>query len=303
MHRRIDMRKAAVSAIVANALQIVAVALLAVMLYHNPAELDMHELRLVILVCAVTVCWGAFMDIGAALTSLRIRRHAKELRETCGRMEELNRTLRAQRHDFMNHIQVIYSLIEMNEPQEACDYMDRVYGDIQRVNRALRTDSVAVNALLQAKLADCERRGIRMELDIRAGWKNLAMPDWEMCRVLGNLIDNAIDALRDTPAPLLVVSLREDLKACRFEVKNNGPAIPVQTVAHVFLPGFTTKRTGQGMGLFIVRSLLREYGGDISLHSEEGQTVFSGFVPNKKEENVEKRITDAMERPDATLNP
>ena len=46
MHRRIDMRKAAVSAIVANALQIVAVALLAVMLYHNPAELDMHELRL-----------------------------------------------------------------------------------------------------------------------------------------------------------------------------------------------------------------------------------------------------------------
>ena len=167
MHRRIDMRKAAVSAIVANALQIVAVALLAVMLYHNPAELDMHELRLVILVCAVTVCWGAFMDIGAALTSLRIRRHEDELRETCGRMEELNRTLRAQRHDFMNHIQVIYSLIEMNEPQEACDYMDRVYGDIQRVNRALRTDSVAVNALLQAKLADCERRGIRMELDIR----------------------------------------------------------------------------------------------------------------------------------------
>lgn len=302
MHRRIDMRKAAVSAIVANALQIVAVALLAVMLYHNPAELDMHELRLVILVCAVTVCWGAFMDIGAALTSLRIRRHEDELRETCGRMEELNRTLRAQRHDFMNHIQVIYSLIEMNEPREACDYMDRVYGDIQRVNRALRTDSVAVNALLQAKLADCERRGIRMELDIRAAWKHLAMPDWEMCRVLGNLIDNAIDALRETPAPLLVVALSEDLKACRFAVKNNGPAIPAQTAAHIFAPGFTTKRTGQGMGLFIVQRLLREYGGDISLESEEGQTVFCGFVPNKKEENVEKRTVDAMEHSLETFN-
>ena len=180
--------------------------------------------------------------------------------------------------------------------------MDRVYGDIQRVNRALRTDSVAVNALLQAKLADCERRGIRMELDIRAAWKHLAMPDWEMCRVLGNLIDNAIDALRETPAPLLVVALSEDLKACRFAVKNNGPAIPAQTAAHIFAPGFTTKRTGQGMGLFIVQRLLREYGGDISLESEEGQTVFCGFVPNKKEENVEKRTVDAMEHSLETFN-
>ncbi len=302
MHMRIDVRKAAVSAVIANTLQIVAVALLAVMLYRDPAELDMHELRFAILLCALAVCWGALMDIGAALTSLRVRRHADELRETCERMEELNRTLRAQRHDFMNHIQVIYSLIEMNEPREACDYMDRVYGDIQRVNRALRTDSVAVNALLQAKLADCERRGIRMELDIRAAWKHLAMPDWEMCRVLGNLIDNAIDALRETPAPLLVVALSEDLKACRFAVKNNGPAIPAQTAAHIFAPGFTTKRTGQGMGLFIVQRLLREYGGDISLESEEGQTVFCGFVPNKKEENVEKRTVDAMEHSLETFN-
>ena len=255
MRERVDVRKAAVYSIVMNVLQVAAVIVLAVMLIRAPSRLDMKLYRFMIFVCAVTVCWGALMDIGAALTHVRAKRQADEIEAAYKQMEELNRTLRAQRHDFMNHIQVVYSLIEMDEPQEACDYMDRVYGDIQRVNRALKTDSVAINALLQAKLADCERRGIQMELDIRASWKNLSMPAWEMCRVLGNLIDNAIDAMHETKAPLLVVSLFEDLKACRFEVKNNGPVIPAQTAAHIFTPGFTTKRTGQGMGLFIVQRL------------------------------------------------
>ncbi|WP_346026767.1 sensor histidine kinase [Beduinella massiliensis] len=302
MRERVDVRKAAVYSIVMNVLQVAAVIVLAVMLIRAPSRLDMKLYRFMIFVCAVTVCWGALMDIGAALTHVRAKRQADEIEAAYKQMEELNRTLRAQRHDFMNHIQVVYSLIEMDEPQEACDYMDRVYGDIQRVNRALKTDSVAINALLQAKLADCERRGIQMELDIRASWKNLSMPAWEMCRVLGNLIDNAIDAMHETKAPLLVVSLFEDLKACRFEVKNNGPVIPAQTAAHIFTPGFTTKRTGQGMGLFIVQRLMREYGGDIALSSEEGQTVFSGYVPHKKEEIGEKFDTDATNSDAAASN-
>lgn len=302
MRERVDVRKAAVYSIVINVLQVVAVIVLAVMLIRAPGRLDLKLYRFMIFVCAVTVCWGALMDIGAALTHARAKRQADEIEAAYKQMEELNRTLRAQRHDFMNHIQVVYSLIEMDEPREACDYMDRVYGDIQRVNRALKTDSVAINALLQAKLADCERRGIQMELDIRASWKNLSMPAWEMCRVLGNLIDNAIDALRETKAPLLVVSLFEDLKACRFEVKNNGPVIPAQTAAHIFTPGFTTKHTGQGMGLFIVQRLMREYGGDIALASEEGQTVFSGYVPHKKEEIGEKSDSDATNSTDAASN-
>ncbi len=302
MREKIDVKKAAVYSVVTNVLQVIAVILLAVMLIRAPSHLDMKLFRFMIFVCAVVVCWGALIDIGAAFTNLRARRQAEEIEEAYRRMEELNRTLRAQRHDFMNHIQVVYSLIEMDEPQEACNYMDRVYGDIQRVNRALKTDSVAINALLQAKLADCERRGIQMELDIKAGWKNLSMPAWEMCRVLGNLIDNAIDAMHETKAPLLVVSLYEDLKACRFEVKNNGPVIPAQTAAHIFSPGFTTKRTGQGMGLFIVQRLLRDYDGDITLQSEEGQTVFSGYVPNKKDENAEKFEGDATKQPACASN-
>ena len=288
MHRRIDMRKAAVSAIVANALQIVAVALLAVMLYHNPAELDMHELRLVILVCAVTVCWGAFMDIGAALTSLRIRRHEDELRETCGRMEELNRTLRAQRHDFKNHMQVVYGLIGMGEYKEAQAYIERVYGDIQLVSSALKTASPAVNALLAAKAADCGERGIRMETRIRSAWQDLSLPGWEMCRVLGNLIDNAIDAMADPALPRreLLVEIGEDIHAFTFRVFNTGSRIPPERLNDIFERGYTTKSAGRGMGLSIVLEIMEENGGEIRASSDETGTAFCGRLPKTPPENA-----------------
>ena len=115
--------------------------------------------RMISLLCFTIVGWGALTDIGASLTSLRMVRRTEELEEAYAQLEDLNREMRAQRHDFMNHIQVVYSLIEMNEPGEAMAYMDKIYGDMQRVSRMMRTACPAVNALIQAKVVEAEQRG------------------------------------------------------------------------------------------------------------------------------------------------
>ena len=117
--------------------------------------------------------------------------------EILEQIKDLNNTLRAQRHDFLNHLQVVYSLIEMNEYTEASNYIEMVYGDIKRVNRVLKTSDAAINALLQAKELDCEDRGISVHMKISTRLDKLKVPSWEMCRVLGNLIDNAIDATKE----------------------------------------------------------------------------------------------------------
>lgn len=109
--------------------------------------------------------------------------------------------MRAQRHDFMNHIQVVYSLIEMNEPGEAMAYMDKIYGDMQRVSRMMRTACPAVNALIQAKVVEASQRGAELKLSIAAKWDDPLMPAWEICRVLANLIDNALDAATALSCP------------------------------------------------------------------------------------------------------
>ncbi len=280
MRERIDIQKMANIAIIVNAVQIAAVLVLAVLIVtHDVSLLSLAWVRTIVAVAAVLVCWGAAVDIREAQTTLSVHRQARALEEAYAQLETLNRTLRAQRHDFMNHLQVVYSLIEMQEPAEACEYIERVHGDLQRVGNVMRTDSPAINALLSAKLSDCDRRGIRAELTISSPWQGLPVPGWEMCRVLGNLIDNAMDALAGCESPLLSVALFEDVKSFRFQVENNGPAIPEEARQRIFSAGFTTKPQGQGMGLHIVSEVLAQHGGDIEVASDDARTVFSGFLP------------------------
>jgi sensor histidine kinase regulating citrate/malate metabolism len=65
----------------------------------------------------------------------------------------------------MNHLQVVFGLIDMGETGDAREYIERVYGDIQRVGQALKTAIPAVNALLAAKLSECRARGIDARLE------------------------------------------------------------------------------------------------------------------------------------------
>ena len=108
----------------------------------------------------------------------------------------------------------------------------------------------------------------------------MPLEDWELCRVLSNLIDNAMDAAESSQDAAVELKLWEDIQGLRFRVTNRGPMIPVEMRERIFLPGVTTKGDrGTGMGLHIVDSILREHGGAIELHSDETETSFEGRIP------------------------
>ncbi len=276
--RNVNLGKAAIYAIVINAIQIALVSAFVLYSILGPAPLPRLS-QAVVTVMGLVTCWGAVVDIREAISARQVEREADMLEEANRRMDDLNLTLRAQRHDFMNHLQVVYGLMEMDEKQAAIEYLDDVYKDLQRVGRTLKTAVPAVNALLAAKMADCEGRGIRMEMDIRSSWEGLPVEGWEICRALGNLIDNAMDALKSTPSPVLSVSLGENLKQFTFEVANNGPRIPPELQKSIFEKGFSTKALGRGMGLSIVEEILSSHGGELALSSTAQRTSFSGSVP------------------------
>ena len=278
---QLNVRKAALYSIVINALQIVAVLALAIYILSDGVNQALHGPMgdIVVLLLAAVVSWGAVMDIREAYKAGKLSFKLRGLDETVNQMSEMNIALRAQRHDFLNHLQVVYSLIEMQEYEEANRYIEQVYGDIQSVSQALKTACAPVNALLRVKLAEARQRGIQAECTVQAAWEHLPLPAWEMCRVLSNLIDNAMDALKDTKEPRLWITLSEDVKSYSFEVKNNGPAIPEKHLATIFEAGFSGKGEGRGMGLYIARETLRNVGGDLSVKSDETATAFSGWVP------------------------
>lgn len=266
----ISVKKATNYAIIINSLEILLILGVMTLVVISPQyDFSPRMMRLLVGVAAAVIIWGAVMDIREAMSTRRLLSQLDAMDDTIDAMEKLNNTLRAQRHDFLNHLQVVYSLMEMEEYGEANSYIEKVYGRITAVSRVLKTASAPINALLQ------------VTLNITSTWKELPISGWEMCKVLSNLIDNAIDAMADLPdgKKHLTITLTENLKEYVFSVANTGTSIPPDDQQRIFEPGVTTKSDGHGMGLFIVRETLRHYGGDIQVTSDAQETVFSGTVP------------------------
>ena len=130
------------------------------------------------------------------------------------------------------------------------------------------------------KSAACEERGIALDMDIRSTLDGLSVPAWEICCIIGNLMDNAMDALCGQPEGKIRLEVREDVRGYRFVIANNGQPIPEALRETIFEPGFSTKGEGRGMGLSIVRNTLREFGGAIAL-AEGDETAFVVTVPRR----------------------
>ena len=284
--KNVSIRKATNYAVVINALQIALILVMLLAIIFIPEISASYKLLLTLtIIASLVIIWGGVVDIREALHTRKLISQLDDMDETIDAMGQFNNTLRAQRHDFLNHLQVVYSLIEMEEYQEANDYIEQVYGKITAVSKVMKTANPAVNALLQVKVAACEKAGVPVEVSITSKWETLenTIPDWEMCKVLSNLIDNAIDAMGHVPAECrrLAIALGENVKQYTFRVENTGECIPESIREHIFIPGFTTKGDGHGMGLHIVRKTLQDRDGEISVTSDEKQTVFSGYVPKK----------------------
>ncbi len=198
------------------------------------------------------------------------------LEESMKNLEELNTKLRAQRHDYLNHLQVIYGLMELEEYEEAKKYMQPVFKDIMKVSKALKTKQPAVNALLQAKMEAAEKEEIDFYMEIRSDLKAIAIEPWDLCKILGNLIDNGITALKEKEGERqLHVEMWEDREKYYFDIYNNGPMIPKENRELIFRQGFTTKKEeGHGMGLSIISRIIKENDGKITLFSDEKRTSF-----------------------------
>jgi sensor histidine kinase regulating citrate/malate metabolism len=271
MRGKLNIRKTLILLVALNALQTIGVVILTIRggLYPLPV--------LVIISLA-----GTLVSFLLVHPILLLRMRLKQAEESIGNLTGLNKTLKAQRHDFLNHLQVVYSLIETGDFTEAKAYIEKEYDSVEKVSSVMRTGIPVVNAILQAKRVMCENRGITVSIDVRSALHELPVPAWEFCRVLGNLIDNAIHALADTDLDkVLSIALYEDLTQYRFRIQNNGPAIPADQLEKIFEAGFSTRENGDGMGLAISRRILKNHGGYLNVDSKPDQTVFEGGVPRR----------------------
>lgn len=236
------------------------------------SSIPLYLIAVLVTVLCVFVLWRV---------SMKQRTDYDNLVRAYRQLEEWNAQLRAQRHDHLNQLHVISGLLEVEEYDALRDYIRPICHELERSGKAIRTGSAAVNALLAAKISEAERSGVSLILEVSSSLSSLPLPDWDLVRILANLIDNAmtaslqLDEDQQNTVPTVTVAISENALQYLFEVRNNGPKIPEADRSKIFSAGFSTKKeAGHGMGLYIVTQLLQKYHGTLTWSSDETQTVF-----------------------------
>ncbi|GAV25311.1 histidine kinase [Carboxydothermus islandicus] len=198
-------------------------------------------------------------------------------------IEELLRTIRIQRHNFNNELQVVFGLLQVGAFQEAKDYIKKSMEEIANTSELIKTDKLEITALLQTKLCLAENKKINFKVKVKTSLRELPLEVRDFNVILGNLIDNAFEEVERLPSDQrkVEVELTKDLMGYVFIVRNYGLPIKPEVIEKIFEPGFSTKGEGRGMGLYSVKKLVQKYNGDIQVKSDANWTIFTVRLPDK----------------------
>jgi two-component system, CitB family, sensor kinase len=220
-----------------------------------------------------------------AVTTLRDRTELSSLEEELGTTRATTDTLRAQTHEFANQLHTISGLLQLQDYDEAIRFVDgvRVHRTTLQDDVTSRVDDPTVAALLIAKASLAAERGVRLVLEPVS---HVGRVDDTLARdlstVVGNLVDNALDAVAEAARKEVAVLLRHDDATVRVRVRDSGPGVPAGAVDLVFRQGWTTKARsasgGRGFGLALSRMVCRRRGGDLTVHNDDG-AVLEAHLP------------------------
>lgn len=283
MWKNLSIKKIIIALLVINTLQFLA----GLAIWLSIERTVFEEINVYIYLSMGLMIFSTLVTIRGLFYAYRYKH--KYLEDSISNLEELNTKLHTQRHDYLNHFQVIYGLIELGEFEEAKQYIEPVFKDILKVSKALKTAQPAVNALLQAKIEAAEKNQIDLFLEVRSDLKCIPMEPWNLCIVMANIIDNSITALsedkrmRENTEKTIHIIIGENMVEYTFEIYNNGPMIVEHELEEIFKQGFTSKNEhGHGMGLYIVSKILREVNGNIKVTSNRDKTSFIIHIPKKQ---------------------
>lgn len=221
--------------------------------------------------------------IEGVIAIFRNRTEVTRLAQDLTGVQHIVGALRAYTHEFTNKLHVILGLLQLGEYKQAEDYVlhltqTRAHS-IGYISERIREPSVA--ALLIGKAYRAAELGIRFVLDPASELHGDGqyLPASSLITILGNLTENAFDALRDAPENAqkeVTVSIREGEHGMLISVDDSGAGIAADKLDRIFERGFSTKGEGRGTGLSLVKETVNAFHGTIRVESEPG--IGSSFI-------------------------
>jgi two-component system CitB family sensor kinase len=210
------------------------------------------------------------------VATIRDRTEIESLGSELETMRTLSDALRAQTHEHANRLHTIVSLMELGRGTEALDFATQDLELSQRLTDDLVSsiDEPVLGALIMGKAAEAHERGVELILNTAGSTAVTGLAVQDLVAILGNLLDNAIDAAAEAPAPKLVeLTVETAAGGLEITVEDSGPGIDPEAVEAIFRHGFSTKAAGpfgRGLGLALVRQAVNRLGGTMTITSPAG---------------------------------
>ena len=218
------------------------------------------------------------MGLLAKLIDRRIGIYQRELIEThYTEVENMYRQMRGWRHDYRSHIQVMKAHAAAGDLEAVQAYLDKLDADLTALDPAVRTGNAMVDAILNSKSSLARSREISVRADANIPVA-LRLSELDLCVIIGNLFDNAIEASMALPAPERLIRVYMEIKGAQLYISftNITAAGKRKKVSGRFA---TTKGEGHGFGLVRIDNIVERLGGYITRSSEEGAFSTEILIP------------------------
>lgn len=238
-------------------------------------------------------------DDGGAVATLRDRTELEQLGRELDSTRGLIDALRAQDHEHANRMHTVLGLLELEMYDDAVEFVGEVVGDHRATAEqvAEKIQDPLLAALLVGKATVAAERGVALSLADRTGLPDRLIDPRGLVTIVGNLVDNALDATAGTPHARVEVELQAEGRTATLRVRDTGPGIPEEQHELIFTEGWSTKQRPahreRGIGLPLVRRLAERQGGSATVgEAAGGGAEFTVVLPEAlAEADLEPALT------------
>lgn len=191
-------------------------------------------------------------------------------------VENVYNTMRGWRHDYHNHMQTLKAYLGMNQIDQINEYLDHLEEDLDSIDIAIRTGNTSVNAILSSKISIAKKRDINVNCKATVP-SDLKISDVHLCAIIGNLLDNAIEACEKIPEEKRFVRVYIGLfkQQLYISVTNSTESTRRKKLTELI----TSKKGEHGLGLRRVDRLVEQYEGFVNRKNEPGVFATEIMLP------------------------
>lgn len=220
------------------------------------------------------------------VSSFRDKTELKKLMDTISEVREYSEGLRAQTHEYANKLYLLSGLLQLERYQDAFEFIQKESTIHQHQNRILfnQIHDANVQAILLGKLGKASEKKVILEIDVNSYVAPLPghIEVTDIITIIGNLIDNAFDAVIHQKEKRVTFSITGLGKDIIIEVTDNGKGIPENVIDSLFSIGYSSKGLNRGYGLFNVKRIVESLGGTIEVNNEKnGGAIFTVYLPKE----------------------